>query len=409
MKRLVNWAAAMILLALSVPMSAQIRDSIAVVHPVLSESGRNAYLEVARYFKGSRYTETVEFFEYLAKSEGFGSGFLVADEAGGALIVTNRHVVTFADSADIVFTLSTGEELKYEKCPVILKDNDIDIAVVRLPDGAAPTIARLEIASSPVADGIEIWAAGYPSLSKKPSWQFSKGTITNSRVVEEKMGPVDSAVFIQHTAPIAPGNSGGPLLVARQESASGYAVVGVNTWLVSGRQNTNFAIPASMVRSVLARASTAGADPGKNPEAVRTKAEAFSNSLTEKEFSRFTGDRFISDALGADKGWFLFKQFVDNTSNPAVSQEWQERFFSPASGDTMRQIVWYRLFKALQSAVAPTVLSVVESPTSRPDRFIARVEYRPAKGKGYYVDWGWEQGDWRILSTNAMGPSLVVK
>jgi len=52
---------------------------------------------------------------------------------------------------------------------------------------------------------------------------------------------------IQHTAPISPGNSGGPLF-----NEQGY-VVGINTFLAEGGQNLNFAIPIDYVKSELGK------------------------------------------------------------------------------------------------------------------------------------------------------------
>jgi S1-C subfamily serine protease len=53
--------------------------------------------------------------------------------------------------------------------------------------------------------------------------------------------------IIQHTAPLNPGNSGGPLLDSRGE------VVGINTAIVMMAQGIGFAIPANTARWVVSQ------------------------------------------------------------------------------------------------------------------------------------------------------------
>lgn len=62
-------------------------------------------------------------------------------------------------------------------------------------------------------DGTEVWSAGFPGLGGKPMWQLGKGTITNaSAKIKELIAPNISTI-IQHSAEVDAGNSGGPLLL----------------------------------------------------------------------------------------------------------------------------------------------------------------------------------------------------
>ena len=54
--------------------------------------------------------------------------------------------------------------------------------------------------------------------------------------IYEELGYDPNSTWLQHTAPISHGNSGGPLVNARAE------VVGINTWTLPEGQNLNFAI-----------------------------------------------------------------------------------------------------------------------------------------------------------------------
>jgi len=88
--------------------------------------------------------------------------------------------------------------------------------------------------------GSEAVALGFPlgqNLLK-----ISKGVVAGNQEVEGN-------ICIQSTAPISPGNSGGPLL-----SADGKEVLGVNFAKATGSaENINFVIPAWRVRQVIRR------------------------------------------------------------------------------------------------------------------------------------------------------------
>jgi serine protease Do len=59
---------------------------------------------------------------------------------------------------------------------------------------------------------------------------------------EENVGP-----YIQHTAQVDPGNSGGPLLIADPQAPTGYIVAGINTLSFRRRQAANYSIPIKTV------------------------------------------------------------------------------------------------------------------------------------------------------------------
>jgi len=58
--------------------------------------------------------------------------------------------------------------------------------------------------------------------------------------------------IIQHTAPLNPGNSGGPLLDSRGR------VIGINTAIIAQAQGIGFAVPADTARAVVAQLITKG-------------------------------------------------------------------------------------------------------------------------------------------------------
>jgi Do/DeqQ family serine protease len=171
-----------------------------------------------------------------------GSGVIV--DASG-LVVTNVHVIDGAD--DIKVALSDKREFEAK---VVLKDKRSDLAVLRIND-AHERFPHLDFANSDALQvGDVVLAIGNP---------FGVGqTVTHgivSALARTKIGITDYQFFIQTDAPINPGNSGGALVDIAGR------LVGINTAIFSrsgGSQGIGFAIPANMVRVVVASAEHGG-------------------------------------------------------------------------------------------------------------------------------------------------------
>ena len=171
-----------------------------------------------------------------------GSGVLV-DPSG--LVVTNNHVIEGADQVKV--SLADKREFEAE---IVLKDSRSDLAVLRLK-AHNERFPALEFADSDaLAVGDLVLAIGNP---------FAVGqTVTHgivSAVARTQVGITDYQFFIQTDAAINPGNSGGALV-----DLAGY-LVGINTAIFSrsgGSQGIGFAIPANMVKVVVASARSGG-------------------------------------------------------------------------------------------------------------------------------------------------------
>lgn len=146
-----------------------------------------------------------------------GSGFFVDDEG---VVVTNHHVIEGAASA----TITTYDGLEYNVISVLASDETKDIAVLRTE---ASGYLYLETSTRDVVTGQTVYALG---SSEGLTSTFSTGVVSNAIRV------VDGVRYIQMTAPISHGNSGGPLVNTTGE------VVGINTSTLEGAQNINFAI-----------------------------------------------------------------------------------------------------------------------------------------------------------------------
>ncbi len=170
----------------------------------------------------------------------YGSGFLVALRASprpAVFVVTNRHVVDLAGRVSIV--LESGEA--YTGAEVVYADRRYDLAVLAFPEARPPPVAYgFPLASEPARDRQVVAAAGFPSLAGRPSYRLTRGRVSNERFeLDDEAG--EARRFIQHTAPIGPGSSGGPL------TTEGGRLVGVNTLKILDRDGAYVAVPATAV------------------------------------------------------------------------------------------------------------------------------------------------------------------
>src|SRR5665647_1377269 len=172
-----------------------------------------------------------------------GSGVMV-DPSG--LVVTNNHVIEGADQVKV--SLSDKREFEAE---IVLKDSRTDLAVLRLKD-SKEKFPTLDFANSDeLLVGDVVLAIGNPFGVEQT---VTHGII--SALARTQVGITDYQFFIQTDAAINPGNSGGALVDMTGRLA------GINTAIFSrsgGSQGIGFAIPANMVRVVVASAKGGGA------------------------------------------------------------------------------------------------------------------------------------------------------
>jgi len=177
-----------------------------------------------------------------------GSGVIV--DASG-LVVTNNHVIENADQIKVAL----ADKREFDAV-LVVKDERSDLAVLRIMDGRERFTAVDFGDSDALEVGDVVLAVGNP---------FGVGqTVTHgivSAVARTQVGITDYQFFIQTDAAINPGNSGGALVDI------GGRLVGINTAIFSrsgGSQGIGFAIPANMVRAVVASAK-AGASSVRRP------------------------------------------------------------------------------------------------------------------------------------------------
>ncbi len=170
---------------------------------------------------------------------GAGSGFVIAPDG---YVLTNSHVVRDAPRIDVTFM--NGDR---RKADLIGLDESTDLAVVCVSASGLPYASLGDSAGLRV--GQLVIAAGNPYGFQST---VSTGVVSAlGRSLRTRQGRLIENI-IQHTAPLNPGNSGGPLLDSRGR------VIGINTAIIAMAQGIGFAIPADTARTVVSQLITKG-------------------------------------------------------------------------------------------------------------------------------------------------------
>ena len=129
--------------------------------------------------------------------KGQGSGFAIL---GNGYFLTNHHVVENCRSFGIRYNKMYG------RASLINFDENLDIALLKVN---APTPYHIKFNSEEYIAGEQIFVAGFPLTSLTGSkMSINQGIVTNPEL--KKIGKVRGLIFI--SAPVASGNSGGPVI-----------------------------------------------------------------------------------------------------------------------------------------------------------------------------------------------------
>ena len=194
-----------------------------------------------------------------------GSGFLISKDGH---VVTNYHVIEHGSSA--VIKLPDGAFFVVDG--VLATDKNRDVAIIKAHGNGFNALTLGD--SDRLQVGEEVVAIGNP-LSLEST--VSNGIVSAIRTVED-----DGGKFVQITAPISPGSSGGPLF-----NMSGQ-VVGITTSHIKGGENLNFAIPINDVKPMIAarfpKARSLPDEPEPDEKARATVPAQAENNHCDEEY-----------------------------------------------------------------------------------------------------------------------------
>jgi TPR repeat protein len=168
--------------------------------------------------------------EESADESALASGVLVSADG---FIVTNAHVVE--DCRKMTATYISGSSRRLYEPVLKYYDKDTDTAVLKIPGEDMDFFPVLERTAR---IGERVFAIGNPMGLEQ---SISEGIVSGNR--EE-----DGVPWIQHSAPISPGSSGGALISSHGE------MLGINSFLLKNSQNLNFAVPTATLSRCLSEA-----------------------------------------------------------------------------------------------------------------------------------------------------------
>jgi serine protease Do len=170
-----------------------------------------------------------------------GSGFIVADGA----VLTANHVVESCKRMAV--RNAAGQRVA---APVAASDPHRDLALLRVPANFGPALVLRDAPAVKIGESVVTY--GFPL-----SGLLSSGPTLTTGNISALSGLRDNPLHVQISAPVQPGNSGGPLLDA-QGHVVGVVVSKLNAARIAQMtggdipQNVNFAIKGTEAAAFLA-------------------------------------------------------------------------------------------------------------------------------------------------------------
>lgn len=206
---------------------------------------------------------------------GLGSGFVIHPSG---YIITNQHVVSGQSDITITVFTSTGGTLKrtdIKDVSIVALSPALDLSLLKieLPKNSSLSLKAIPLANiDNLSAGDTVWAVGSPlGLERSAA----------SGIISLPSRLIDNRLYIQTTAQVNPGNSGGPLINRMGE------VVGVNNMKIvsPGAEGLAFAIPVETLEFFLRHRDAFAFDPSNMNEGFRYLNPAIApakNSLRQR-------------------------------------------------------------------------------------------------------------------------------
>ena len=177
-----------------------------------------------------------EAFEQVQKAEWSGTGFAIAD----GYIATNNHVVSGAKHINVKGI--NGDIKKAYKGFVVANDREHDLAIIKIVDKNFDCFEEIpySIGKTLPEVGDEVFALGYPLTNT-----MGKEVKVTDGIISAASGYKGDQAMYQISAPLQPGNSGGPLFDKNGN------VIGVVCAKHTDAENANYAVKVSYLYSLV--------------------------------------------------------------------------------------------------------------------------------------------------------------
>ena len=192
----------------------------ATMEPTASPAADNGNPGQRIYRRGMPLTCLIVTFQD-GKTANLGSGLLVSKDG---LVITNNHVIDKAEN----LAVRCGDRESVARIRKRSKEPDLALLATKLKKQGKAFILNQTYSQDLI--GLDVFVIG----NLRSGSTFSTGVISGLR-------EIDGVRYIQISAPISPGNSGGPVILRDG------TVIGVATMGLKVGQNLNFAIAAADV------------------------------------------------------------------------------------------------------------------------------------------------------------------
>jgi hypothetical protein len=271
-----------------------------------------------------------------------GSGFIITPDGK---IVTNHHVINGAHSA--IVKLNSGAFFTVDG--VLADDAEHDIAIIKVAGKNLPFLTLED--SDGLSVGDHVLAIGSP-LGLENS--VSDGIISAFR--QEAGG----TSWIQTTAPVSHGNSGGPLLVMDGK------VAGIVTLKLSEGENLNFAVPSKLINPLLTKTTLQPLGSTSKPDA------AASSSVTgESVWTSMTNGRDYKIRIDGD---YIYGEWINLPPALSTTAAFQRVELKKDGDKWVGKAISYALFQYKQYSITKTIWCRVEVETEVDKMSASRIE-----------------------------------
>ncbi|MDR0443074.1 MAG: serine protease [Treponema sp.] len=333
--------------------------------------------------------DSVRSLEEIIKGDS-GTGFVYVDNDGKNYILTNYHVISLAHTLSITFEKQDGEKTKFSDLTIVAADEDMDIALLAFAGGQKLFDQGLSLLTRPVQEGEDVYSAGFPSAGSAMIWQLGRGIISNASV---RLPPEDEndkmiGPYIQHTAQIDAGNSGGPLLIRTPEVTAGFAVVGINTLSIRRRQAANYSIPLNRIQSFLDTSKVPV--PADQRPLLEARVNAFVEGLNVPGADYLHIAKFLSNTCTGENAEYAVNSVLEKALKRVT-----DNIFNRSLIPSLTYAVAWTIEDSIRSKTGNISISVDSISPKGTDDFKVSFKVNNEVVESVWIN---EYGIWRILS-----------